>query len=429
MKATARVAPLFCLALILILGSACKDFAPGDTTLVYSYGGGGEIKAAVLRELAAQFEAKHPGTRIYLHALPPRTDDQRTFYLSSLSARSNFVDVFEADVIWTAEFAGAGLLLDLGRFPAFADTTRFVRPLVQQATYDGKLYAAPYYATFGALFYRADLLRKHKLKPPTTLEQLVQQAKQVGQAEGMAGLLFQADDYEGLACTFLELYACHGEPARVAGERVALDPATTRRTLRFMLDAIATHKITPASVLSHFEVDSTEAFSAGKAVFMRNWPGAYPYIRQHLDAAAIGVSVMPSSRGSLSGGFLLAVNARTEVPRLAAALAAFFASPSSQRLLARRLGQAPALRALYQGADRPPGLPAGVLGSHVIRPRSPYYFELSQVITEQTRAVLKGELSVDQGTQRMIDRTRDLKLLRKAAPGFPKSNYMTRYRP
>jgi multiple sugar transport system substrate-binding protein len=261
---------------------------------------------------------------------------------------------------------------------------------------------------------------------------MVSQAKKVGEAEGIDGLLFQAADYEGLTCVFLELYACHGEPMRAQGERAVLDPDATRRTLQFMHDALHLHGITPDAVLSQMEIEQTEAFAAGEALFMRNWRGAYPYLRQRLSADQIGVMTMPSSRGPISGGFLLAVNRRTEVPDLALALADFLTRPESQRRLALR-GQSPALAALYgEGVGNVPhvrGVPAVVPRRAVIRPQSPYYFELSQIITEEVRAVLREKQNVERGTARLVSRSRKLRLLRRAAPGFPKTNYMTRFRP
>jgi multiple sugar transport system substrate-binding protein len=417
------------LCLVAPLWTGCRNFDPGPKTLVYSYGEGGEIKDALMRDLARRFEEQNEGTRVFLHALPSSTDAQRVFYLTSLMAHSSYVDLFELDVYWMAEFAAAGLLMDLSRHAAFADRSRFIEPLITQGTYDGKLYAAPYYATFGTLFYRADLLRKHNLTAPRTIDELVQQARQVGRAEGLDGFLFQAENYEGLTCTFLELYACHGVPVHVEGKRAVFDPETTKRTLQFMYDAVHTHGITPESVLLHTEVESTNAFSEGRAVFMRNWNGAYRYIREGLAAAKIGVAAMPSSQGPLSGGWLLAVNRRTEVPKLAVNFAAFLSGRESQELMTKRRGQAPALRSMYQGESRPQGLPRDLLEGNVLRPQSPSYQGLSMILTEEVRAVLQKQRSVADGARQIVRRARKLKMSRIADPDYPKTNYLTTYRP
>ena len=420
-----------CLVALFLFGAGCRNFEPGASTLTYSFGEGGALKESVLRDLAGRFERDNPGTKIFLHSLPTTTDEQRVFYLSSLAAHSNFVDVFELDVIWTAEFAAADLLLDLSKRKGFgrADRARFITPLAKQATYDDRFYAAPYYATFGTLFYRRDLLERHGLQPPTTLEELVSQARQVGQAENISGFLWQARDYEGLACVFLEFYACHGDPVRVTGERVVLDPETTTRTLQFMFDMIHTHEITPSAVITHNEVDSTNAFREGRAVFMRNWNGAYHYVRERLDADAIGVARMPSSRGPITGGWLLAVNRRTEIPDIAVRFVQFMTQEDTQRLMRERRGQGPALNSLYSANTENPALPAAVAESSVIRPQSPDYFDFSLILTEEIRRVLIRENTVEEGASRIVSRTSELPLPERAGPEFPESNYMTRYRP
>lgn len=417
----------------LLLASACSSEGnraeEPSTTLVFSFAEQDETKLELLARLARGFEAEHPGVRVFLHTLPHSTDAQRVFYLTSLSTRSSFVDVMKTDVIWTAEFAAAGLLRDLSGSRALAGKERFLPALLAQATYNGRLYGAPYYATFGTLFYRADLLRKHNLRPPRTLKELVAQARRVGKAEGVHGLLFQAADYEGLACVFFEIYACLGDPAQVEEGKVRLDPGITRDTLRFLHDAIREHGITPPEVLSHTEVESTESFASKEALFMRNWRGAHDTLARRLPSGAVGAAVMPASRGPLSGGFLLAVNSRTDVPELAEAFVAYMVRPANQRLLARGRGEGSALAAMYRGEPgRPPGLQGPAFSGYVIRPRSPYYFELSQVVTEETRAVLKGERGVDEGARRITTRAQEVSLTRRAAPGFPETSYMTRYR-
>ena len=424
-----------CLAVTLLaMVSACSSgenparSGAQAITMVFSYAEGGAGKQALMAKLARGFEAERPGVKVYLHPLPANTDSMRVFHLTSLASKSSYVDVIEADVIWTAEFAAAGLFKDLSSSKALADRDSFLPALLAQATYDGKLHAAPYYATFGTLFHRADLLRKHDLKPPASLKDLVDQAKKVGEAEKVDGLLFQAADYEGLACVFFELYSCFGDPAQVEGGKVRLNPDVTLKTLRFMHDAIHLHKITPADVLSHTEVDSTERFARGEALFMRGWSGSHGTVSGRLPKEAVGVSVMPASRGPLSGGFLLAVNSRTDVPEHAEAFVAYMVRPATQRLLAARRGQGSALKALYNGPERPPGLAADGLQGHVIRPRSPYYFELSHVLTEEIRAVLNEQRTVGEGARRITSRAAALKLSRRATPGFLKSNYMTRYR-
>ena len=92
----------------LLAPAACTREAEEKSTLVLSYGRMFPGHRATLQELLVRFEARHPDIRVVLHPLPPVTDLQRTFYLQSFTAKSRFIDVFEMDVIWTAELAAAG---------------------------------------------------------------------------------------------------------------------------------------------------------------------------------------------------------------------------------------------------------------------------------------------------------------------------------
>ncbi len=415
---------LLLIAAALLAASACADdqrvAGASARTLVFSYAETEKSRHDLLVSLARDFEAEHAGARVYMHRLPHSTDDQRTFYLTSLASRSRFVDVFKADVIWTAEFAAAGLLRDLSSSEALADRSWYQPALLRQATYDGKQYAVPMSLSVGTLFYRLDLLRKHGLRPPRTLKELEQHARKVGQAEGMDGLHFPAEDYEGLACVFFELYACLGDPVSAVGGKVSLHPGVTRATLEFMHRAVHEVGITPASVLSQTEVESEEAFASGRAVFVRGWHRALPALVRRLGKDAVGVSAMPASRGPLSGGYLLAINRHTDVPRLAEAFVAFLSRPENRQRLAVPGAAQPA-------ADEAGGV-GGVPAPRIIRPMSPNYFELSQAITSEARAVLQGEATPAAAADRLVKRVGALKLPRRAGPEFPAASYMTRYR-
>ena len=59
---------------------------------------------------------------------------------------------------------------------------------------------------------------------------------------------------------------------------------------------------------------------------------------------------------------------------------------------------------------------------------SPNYFELSQAITSEARAVLQGEATPAAAADRLVKRVGALKLPRRAGPEFPAASYMTRYR-
>ena len=66
--------------------------------------------------------------------------------------------VLSVDVVWTAEFAAKGYVVEPppGPFP----TEDFLPATVKTATYFNKLYAYPSTSDGGLLYYRKDLLEK-----------------------------------------------------------------------------------------------------------------------------------------------------------------------------------------------------------------------------------------------------------------------------
>ena len=224
----------------LMAQAACTREAEEKSTVVLSYGGMFPGHRATLEELLVRFEARHPDIRVVLHPLPPVTDLQRTFYLQSFTAKSRFIDVFEMDVIWTAELAAAGVLMPAegnvppGRFDSFEEIT------IEAASYDGKIMAVPAFPAVSLLFYRRDLLDKYNEDPPGTFERMAELAVKIGRAEKISGFVWQADMYEGLVCNFMEYYRGHGGEVEILEKGVRLDDEAAIAALKFMKGLMAT---------------------------------------------------------------------------------------------------------------------------------------------------------------------------------------------
>jgi multiple sugar transport system substrate-binding protein len=68
------------------------------------------------------------------------------------------IDLILGDVIWPAQFAVNGWVVDLT--DRFKDSDAFLKGPIEAATYDGKLWAVPWYTDAGLLYFRKDLLEK-----------------------------------------------------------------------------------------------------------------------------------------------------------------------------------------------------------------------------------------------------------------------------
>jgi multiple sugar transport system substrate-binding protein len=104
--------------------------------------------------------------------LPKGADGQRQQMVRRLAARDKGMDILGLDVTWAPEFAAAGWIREwTGPNRAQAEEGTLEGPL-KTASYEGKLYAAPYNSNTQLLWYRSDLVPT----PPATWDEMFDMA-------------------------------------------------------------------------------------------------------------------------------------------------------------------------------------------------------------------------------------------------------------
>ena len=166
-----------------LAGCTASGAAPGGTATAGD--GIGPITFAIgkdnsgwLQDIISGWNQGHPDQKVTLLLLPEAANDQLAQLVANLQAKSDLYDVIDMDVIWTAEFASNGWIIPLpqGQFP-LGD---FLKPAVDTAMYQGRLYAVPDYSNADLLYYRKDILAKAGKQPPRTWAQLQQLADDRG---------------------------------------------------------------------------------------------------------------------------------------------------------------------------------------------------------------------------------------------------------
>jgi multiple sugar transport system substrate-binding protein len=397
------------LALLLaaLLAASCRDDARRDpaagTRLVLRYQPlGGD--PAPLRELIAAFERANPGVHVELQVIPNASDLAHQLLVTALGARSRDLDVFVLDVIWVAEFARAGWLADLSDvLPPERVRAEFLAGPAEAVVQGGRTRAAPWFVDVGLLYYRKDLVPD----PPRTYAGLEAAVAQARSADArLAGYLWQGRQYEGLSCNFFEAVWGHGG-APVAGERLLLDTPEARAALGW-LRGLVLRGVSPASVAIAAEEDARRAFQEGRAVFMRNWPYAWPLLEAPGSPVRgkVGVAPLPSASGAPGpgalGGWQLGVSAHAPPARRAAAarLVAHLTSPEANLVLALAYGRNPARRATYEDPRLREQSPfvAGLLPlveRARARPVTPYYMLVADALQGELSAAVSGLRSPD----------------------------------
>ncbi|MBW8794017.1 MAG: ABC transporter substrate-binding protein [Streptomyces sp.] len=408
-----KAAGRFLFVLGLVLTGCVSSTGPVDE----DGGGRGPLTLATAGDLTgylgtvlAGWNRTHPGERVTLVQLPDSADETHAQMVTDLRGgdRSRF-DVLNIDVTWTAEFAAAGWIrpLDCSRFPLRS----FLRPVVDTATYDGRLYAVPYVTNAGLLLYRKDILDKEGVSPPRTWAELERDAKTIAPKYGLEGYAGQFLPYEGLTVNAAEaVYSAGGTILGDEGDRVTVNSAAAREGIGFLARGVREGWI-PKSALSYKEEESKQAFQDGRLLFLRNWSYAYAVASAPGSPVAgkIGAVRLPGPDGpgtSVLGGSDLAVNTHARHPDSAARLIAYLTSEAVQRQVLT-LGALPPVRAdLYEDPDLVrkfpylPTLRASVLTA-VPRPKSPRYDQVSLVVQALVHDAMTGNVTPEAAVGRL----------------------------
>ena len=300
-------------------------------------------------QLVAAWNEQHPHQRARIVPLSSLADAQRAEMLARAQADHGDVDVYNLDVTLTAEFAASGYLKSLDES---VPVDGFLDGPLSTCRYAGQLWALPWNADLGLLYYRNDLLAEigHRDDPPkdwASLEEDVKayaamvRARPGADGDDVAGYVGQLADYEGRTVTALELIWGAGGTV-VTDDGDVLPRAGDFTAVRTGLDRL--RRLNPALPALN-EDTSLQEFHDKHALFMRNWPRAYRSLSPDTNegtGAEVGVALLPDGSGAL-GGQNLAVSARSKRPNAARALVEFLTSERSEQLLFER-GGLPATR-------------------------------------------------------------------------------------
>jgi len=144
--------------------------------------------------------------KISYQKLPSAADGQRQQMVRRLAAHDSGMDILGLDVTWAAEFAGAGWIREwTGANKAAVEKGTLEVPL-QTASYNGKLYAAPYNSNTQLLWYRSDLVPT----PPKTWDQMIDMATALAKQGKPHYIEIQGNQYEGATVWFNTMLASAG---------------------------------------------------------------------------------------------------------------------------------------------------------------------------------------------------------------------------
>jgi multiple sugar transport system substrate-binding protein len=367
--------------------------------------------------LQDRWRAGHPQEPLTIVALPASADEQRAQLAASMQTAARggggSYDVVGLDLVFIPEFASAGYLyrLDDRAFPR----TDYITQSFDSSSYKGRLYAAPFTANVGLLYYWADqLFREGTVKRdadgnwrPKSWQDVRDAVQASGQSLPGVGYAAQLAQYEGLTVNTLELIWGFGGRLPDRGGTVdAVQHANGKDALEFMLRGVRAGWINKEDLGFH-EDEAQLAFEKGQAVVLRHWPDAWAQLSaaaQNVEKGStdrptgtIGVAPLPGP--GVLGGESVAVAACSAHRASAQDLVRFLTEDEVQRALFNQGLFLPTRTHLYRdgslkGPEASPP-PAGFvqldsLNTAKPRPVVPDYLEASQQLQDEVHRQLES---------------------------------------
>jgi multiple sugar transport system substrate-binding protein len=322
---------------------------------------------------------------------------------------SGIYDTVLMDTIWPAEFAHAGIVLDLtDKMPSDFKTGVFDTAFAG-GEYQGHFYGVPWLNDTEFLFYNKKMLEQAGISgPPATWDELVSDS-QILKSKGIVQYPFvgQWAQSELLICDWTTIAGGTGGADFIDSSGKPIfntgGPLAALESMKQMLDDGLAN---PAS-LGYGSDDVRNVLIAGQAAFGLDWTYVYAAANdpsQSKIVGDIGVAPAPGGNGAtasgVNGGMSLAVTKSSKHPAEALSYALFLASQAMEEKYPENA--LPEWKASFDKAsltaDAPDLWAAAKIAfdNMVSRPMVPYYTSLSNALQVAGQKVLTGQQTAQQ---------------------------------
>ena len=332
------------------------------------------------------------GYKLKILEFPEAADEQRNQFVQRQEARSPECDIFGADVIWTAEFAGQKWLYDMTPYVK-SRASEYIPSTLGTTEYEGKNWAVPFGTNAGLFYYRTDQVDG----APATWQEVYKEAA------AQDGYVYQGAAYEGLTVDFLEVaFAAGGTVLSEDGKTATIDSPENLAALTLMVDGVKDGAV-PGAVTTYMEEQARRAFESGRATFERNWSYVW-LLGQKAPKIKGKFAAMPlpafegGGKGGVLGGNNLVISTYSRNPGLALKAIDWITGEAGQKRAALVGGQPPTLASVYDDPKVEKSLPLAkqlkeAVANAKSRPVSPVYPQISQAIYENVNAALSGSVT------------------------------------
>jgi multiple sugar transport system substrate-binding protein len=226
--------------------------------------------------------------------------------------------------------------------------------------------------------------------------------------------VYQGNVYEGLTCNVTEFVAdAGGSLTNKDATKATVTTPEVKHALTFM-NSLVKEGVTPRAAMTYIEQSSLDAFTTGRAAFLRNWSYAYDVANSKNSsnvAGKVGLTHRPGFDGGKSGmstigGWGNYINPHTEHPAAALAFAKWMSDSEAQQIIVDKGGVIPASQEALDSKEaakkKRPQYEVAKEITLVPRPTaSGFYPKLSQAIFVNSNSIILGQQGVESGLKQM----------------------------
>jgi multiple sugar transport system substrate-binding protein len=351
------------------------------------------------------------------------TQDLHDKFVTVAGAKDSSVDLISMDVPYVPEFGAAGWTIPVDEILPKDEQAKFSQGALNGATYQGKLFAVPWFNNGPGLYYRKDLFDAKGLKPPKTYDELLNAAKTLQTAD-VVGFAMQLPQSEGGIISWMEYLWGYGGDLVDDKLNVVVDQGTAGVDgMQKILDFVYKDKIIPEAALQFkLGADVMNLFRGGKAAMIRLWFSNAGDLFQADSAVKAGqwdVAPLPSKDGAKAGpGCLgdwnLGVSKFSTKQKAALEAIRILTNQETQRARFLDGGFLPSRQAVFDDPDIQKKFPyakAAQASFENLKPRpvTPFYPDMSaNAIQPAFGQAMARQLTPEQAIKQMADKMRQI---------------------
>jgi multiple sugar transport system substrate-binding protein len=280
--------------------------------------------------------------------------DQRKKLLTSFAAQAGMPDVSHGSGGWLPEFYDAKMIVPLDArlkgWKTFEDWLPTIQKLSNGGRAQDPIGIVTNQVLIPYLYYRADWLEDAKLKPPDTLDEMLEVAKALNKPPERYGFGFRGGDGGSLGQQVGLYLKGDGVEFVKADGTVDLDSPDAIERVQWYVDLVTKHKVTQPSALTDRFPELFAGLQGGKLALLHHglwsWKTQEGVLKEKVSAAPIprGKKGRFASTG-IEGSILYAPSKKQDQ---AWEVAAFLGEPEQAKLFMYERGSGPILKSLLE---------------------------------------------------------------------------------